>query len=85
MNSEGYFSGKQLQAPSFLTLGLGGVYFHGALIQGDKYNLHVSNNSQLQVISSGIVTAIIPVTGRSLSKVRRACWQLSLHSKNYTF
>ncbi len=28
---------------------------------------------------------IIPVTGRSLSKVRRACWQLSLRSKNYTF
>ena len=85
MNNKGYFSNRILAPVLFLKLGLGGVYFHGALLQGDKYNLLVARRSELQIIIDKKVTAIIPISARSLKAVRRACWQLSLRSKNFTF
>ena len=67
-------------------LGLGGIRFHNALIQGDQYNLFVRpTRHALQVIHNGIVVTSIPISSRSLLKTREICWSFSRKSKNWTF
>lgn len=77
----------QIKINNFLTIGRGGIDFHGALAQGTNYRLFVGmahNSHQIQVLGEG-VSCIIPITSRSLKAVRRAFWQLSLVSESFTF
>ena len=81
MISEGY-------ANSSLQIGLGGIHFHGALIQADSYNLHVSARGyrhMIQAIKGDFLTATIPVHSHSLRVVRLIWAELAKRSASFTY
>jgi hypothetical protein len=77
---------------SFLAIGLGGILYHSAKLQGDSYNLHVSEHgSTVQVLGEAdkrggrFVYASFHVSERSTFALRREWFRLSQVSKNWTF
>jgi len=77
---------------SFLRIGLGGIWFHGSLLQGGCYFLHVGRNGgTIQVCGPAdknggrFVYASIHISTRSLPTLRREMWRLAQASKNWQF